>query len=532
MTTPIDLAEPRAHTGARPALAPGLALAVVRFALGLGIVADALFRQGPDGLAFPIWMALVAAAVVALVLRTRTRVSVETIVWLAVAVAFASGLAWRASDAVLFLDLCAALLALCLAAITIHDPRATIANSGIADLVDGIARSVLGGMFGAIRLLTVDHTAAHAARWKRRARPGMRAAAIVLAILLVFGSLLRSADPVFASLIPLPSFDVGTLLSHVLVIAAFTWILAGAMRRTLLGAQDSPLVPPAPPALQLGALEITATLLTLDALFAAFVLAQLGWLFGGEEFLRARTGLTAAEYARRGFFQTMWVVALVVPLLVGTRAALRPGRSLAARHTMLSIPVIAFVGAIIASAALRMRLYIHYFGLSTDRVYTMVIMAWLGVVLAWLAVTMLRGRDRQFVGGVVVSGFMAVACVNVWPVDVLVARVNVERAAAMRSPVPIDVRYLASLGGEAVPIATQAILQGATAAELDRCKAARTLLARFGPESERRERRDEHGWLHWNASERAAFRVIDANESALAAIASGDCAKPAPPAQR
>ena len=38
---------------------------------------------------------------------------------------------------------------------------------------------------------------------------------IVAALLLVFGSLLRSADPIFASLVSLPELDVETIASHV-----------------------------------------------------------------------------------------------------------------------------------------------------------------------------------------------------------------------------------------------------------------------------------------------------------------------------
>ena len=62
-------------------------------------------------------------------------------------------------------------------------------------------------------------------------------------------------------------------------------------------------MPPLRLPFQLGVLETTAALVTLNVLFGVFIAAQLGWLFGGEAFLRARTGLTAAEYARHGFFR-------------------------------------------------------------------------------------------------------------------------------------------------------------------------------------------------------------------------------------
>ena len=156
----------------------------------------------------------------------------------------------------------------------------------------------------------------------------------------------------------------------------------------------------------LGALDLTTALGTLTVLFGAYVLTQLGWFFGGERFLRATTGLTAAQYARQGFFQMVWVVALVVPLLLATRAAARAGPALARRHTLLSLPIVALLGAIIVSAALRMRLYVHYYGLTTERLYTLVFMGWLALVLALLAATVLRGRGRAFVGGSVVSALL------------------------------------------------------------------------------------------------------------------------------
>ena len=86
----------------------------------------------------------------------------------------------------------------------------------------------------------------------------------------------------------------------------------------------------------------------------------------------------------------MWVALLVVGLLLTTRAVLRPGRALALRHTALSLPLIALLGAIIVSAVMRMRLYVQYYGLTEDRVYALVFMGWLAVVVIWLAVTVLR----------------------------------------------------------------------------------------------------------------------------------------------
>ena len=52
-----------------------------------------------------------------------------------------------------------------------------------------------------------------------------------------------------------------------------------------------------------------------------------------------------------------------------------------------------------ASALGRMGLYVHYYGLSMDRLFATVFMFWLAIVFAWFGVTVLRGRMRDFAAG-------------------------------------------------------------------------------------------------------------------------------------
>src|SRR5206468_5433211 len=169
-----------------------------------------------------------------------------------------------------------------------------------------------------------------------RYRTAARLALISGSLLLVFGSLLRSADPIFERLVALPDFDLGLVISHVFVAGFFAWTAGGWAYGALVASPARWRAPDRFP-ITLGALDLTAALGTLIVLFGAYVLAQLGWFFGGERFLRETTGLTAAEYARRGFFQMVFVVALVVPLLLATRALLRPDAALQRRHTLLSL---------------------------------------------------------------------------------------------------------------------------------------------------------------------------------------------------
>src|SRR5436190_925657 len=120
---------------------------------------------------------------------------------------------------------------------------------------------------------------------QERYRTAARLALISGSLLLVFGSLLRSADPIFERLVALPDFDVGLVISHVVVAGVFAWIAGGWAYGALVASPQRWRAPERFP-ISLGAPDLTAALGTLAVLFAAYVLTQLGWFFGGERFLR------------------------------------------------------------------------------------------------------------------------------------------------------------------------------------------------------------------------------------------------------
>ena len=369
-----------------------------------------------------------------------------------------------------------------------------------------------------------------------RVRTTLRLALIAIVILLVFGSLLREADPIFAeSIATIPSLDVGSIVGHALMILFVGAVVAGWSRSALLS-QPTNLVVPAGFGFSLGAAEITTILGTLNVLFAAFVITQLGWFFGGEQFLRTRTGLTAAQYARGGFFQMLWVVALVVPVLVVTRGALREGRMLARRHTTLAVPIVALLGTMIACSMARLNLYVTIYGLTTDRLYPLVFMAWLFATLLWLSVTVLRDWSRPFALGAVLSAIVTLFTLNAIDPEAFVARVNVDRATRALRPDAerLDVEYLAGLSGGAVPYAVRALTaprptNPTTAHDenIRRCAAAKKLISRFGPA--RAERGggsvDVDGrWRFWNADDALATAVVSRHFVELLAVRHSACA--------
>jgi len=529
-----------------------IARLVLFVALVVGIAADTLLRGGFSGIAFPVWIALVGLGALAIANRGQRGVSREAAGWLIAAVLAAAGLAWRAAPELQALDFLATLLALGLGAIALGQPRAVLFATRLRDSVWAGTRVLRDVFIGSLPLLFHEFTVAgspHAV--KRRRWPAVRAALIVVAVVAVFGSLLRGADPIFASLLRVPDFDIGIVLSHVAVAGFFAWVFAGWARGAFISSERATRPPDQLP-FALGRADITAALATLDVLFALFVIAQLGWLFGGESFLQARTGLTAAQYARQGFFQMTFVVVLVIPLLMATRALLVPDAAAARRHTQLAVPMIVLLLAMILSAALRMRLYMSYYGLTTERFYTMAIMAWLAFVLVWLAATTLRGRDQHFMAGAVLSAFAALLALNLVAPDRVVARVNVSRArlATPSGGSPLDVAYLATLSGDALGTAISATLASPARAPVsaaptnantaavspvpaalaahdssnaERCKAAQRILKRWGPASREAGRANDGDWRLWNAGEQRAVRLAAQNEPALRTVERESC---------
>jgi hypothetical protein len=175
------------------------------------------------------------------------------------------------------------------------------------------------------------------------------------------------------------------------------------------------------------------------------VLVQLRYLFGGHGLVESRAHLTYAQYARHGFFELVIVSILVLLVLLAVDASLRRnGNTELLVVRALSAFLLALVFVVMASALQRMRLYEQAYGLTQLRIYAVGVIAWLGAVFAWFALTVLRGRRGLFPIGAVVAGFVATAVLNVVNPDALIARTNLERSR-------VDVSYVAGLSDDAVP---------------------------------------------------------------------------------
>lgn len=499
----------------------------------LGVLADPLLRNGPSGLGLLAWMVAFAIVAITLIRQDGHPLAPASASWLAVAVLFAAGLSWHDADMLQGFDFLAMLSALALLAMSVAPSSVpSLAVARVRDLIRGAFGIGLDVGTGVVPLVLRDAEwqAATASADRGTARRVGRALLFTVPVLLVFGILLAQADPVFSSLFRFLNIDLDVALSHVLIAGFFTWVVAGWLRGSLLAHPATTTTPPSTALpVSLGTTDLAFTLGALNILFAAFVVVQIGWLFGGEALVLRTTGLSYAEYARHGFFELLWVAGLLLPVLLGAQALIPAAELRTLRlYRRLAVPLVMLLGAIMVSAGVRMNLYIHYYGISTDRLYASAFMIWLAIVFAWLAVTVLRGRPRAFAAGLVVTGFGVLFVLNVLNPDALVARAILQRGDTGRAgKTGMDLQYVARLGGDAVPMLVSALAgPGATtgpATPDDRCAAARILLERWTGQS---SAGSAHNWTQWNSARTRAVKEVRAHEAELQRIS---CAKPRGP---
>jgi hypothetical protein len=484
-----------------------LSLEVLAAAAGLGVASDLLLRATPWGLnAFLATLGLVAAA--AWLLRRAHAPVTGDAPWLAaVALLLASNFVARDSHMLRAFDavglvIVGALACLSLRGVALRGRSAwEYARAGVT-----AAAHACSGIFPLLYRDIQWRELPSGGAW-REARAVAVGAALAFPLLLVFGGLFASADAVFASAITgMFDVDFAAVASHTLLIAFWTALAAGYLRRILLPAAPAPAAgEPSSPTL--GIVPVATLLGLLDLLFLVFVVVQLRYFFGGADLVQRTTGLTYAEYARRGFFELVAASALVLPILLGADWDLR-GATREQRRTFRHLAglLLALLAVVMASALERMRLYVGAFGLSEIRLYATAFMLYLALVFAWFAWTTLRERSERFALGAVGQGFAVLAALHLVNPDACIVRTNLTRPATER---PFDGRYAASLSADAVPPLLDALPRLDARA---RCGAADGLLARWRD-------LETDDWRNWNLSRAHARRLPRDNAARLAALA-------------
>jgi hypothetical protein len=487
---------------------PGLSARALIAGLQLGIAGDVLLRGGGLGLNALILVTATALCGVHLASQ-REGMSRESVLLLGLAVFFSAALAWRDAELLTLVNVAVIGLALSL----------PLLGSGVKRLSSsGIGQYARAGLLAAEQATIGVFRLAAAIEWQaviaperagtRRLLAVGRGVVIALPLVVLFGALFVAADAVFARLVTTTlRFDVQSAIGHVVLTMILTWGVAGWFHGIMAGNPASEEGHAEEPSGYLGATEVCVVLALLNALFLAFVLVQVRYLFGGTTMVAVTPGLTYAEYARRGFFELVTVSTLVLPLLLGAEWV-RTRRTIGAEWVFRSLAgiLVVLLLVIMGSAVYRMRLYTAEFGLTADRFYATAFMCWLAVVFSWFTLTVLRGRRQRFAFGAFASAILAAGTLNVLAPDAIVARVNLERLAEGKR---FDGAHLGTLSADAVPVIAGAVSR---MAPLERCQVARRLLDRWGPQK-------ATDWRAFNQSRWRAKAAVDRRLTELQAAA-------------
>jgi hypothetical protein len=250
-----------------------------------------------------------------------------------------------------------------------------------------------------------------------------------------------------------------------------------------------------------GSTERLIVLGSVASLFALFLLLQLSYLFGNAPAV-AGSGITFAEYARRGFGELTVVTTACTLLLVFLHRRAEPGP----REATIGVIQLVLVGELlllVVSAVRRVWLYEAAYGFTTSRVYAQAYMLIVAVVLLVLARDVRVGIDLARlvrVGGL--AGVLALVTLTYWNHEAWIAERNVERYEATGR---LDAVYLArELSPNAVPTVVAALprLKSPEAERVRTCLVEAYAGRRY-PDSGR--------WYEWNLRRSRAARALVAS---------------------
>ena len=280
--------------------------------------------------------------------------------------------------------------------------------------------------------------------------PIVRTAAISIVALVVFGGLFASGDAIFGSwasaLVPDVAWDSFVFRTFV------GFVVGGALLAACYVAINPPrtdrlTVPAGRPVARVWEWAVPVCLVI--ALFVAFVVAQAAALFGGHDYVQRTTGLTYADYVHQGFGQL--TVATLLTLATVALAVRKAPKETSRERLLLRVVVGALCVltlVVVASALHRMDLYQQAYGFTVLRVLVDAFELWLGLLVVLVIVAGVRLSGWWLPRAALVSGALLLLLGGLVNPEAWVADRNIDRYEATGK---LDVRYLESLGDDAVP---------------------------------------------------------------------------------
>jgi hypothetical protein len=336
-----------------------------------------------------------------------------------------------------------------------------------------------------------------------RARAWVRGLAITLPVLVGFALLLAGVDPLFATWRDAVRDLVASweFVPRIGFFVALLGVVLGAYGYASLGSGSCPTMEGKAPDRWLGSIERLMLLAGVAALFWLFLAVQLGYLFGNLPRIPA-SGMTFAEYARRGFGELSIVAsASALLIVVSERYGNDEGRERTLR--LLTFAVIAAVMLLLGSAFRRVWLYEAAYGFTTARLYAQVYMCAVAAGLGMLSLEVARDFDagRLFRRAAAAVTLLFIALIY-WNHEAWIANRNMDRYASTGK---LDVAYLTrGLSPDAIPAIADRL---PSLPEPIRSEIRRAVLERYGARDDIRQR----AWFEWNLASSRARQALEAS---------------------
>lgn len=433
------------------------ALKIVGVGTAAGLIGQGLFAQTGVGInALILTLAVVALAGIAfwkpVVGIDRRRLALYGVL----ICVFAGMLAWRDSTTLLILNFAALFALVGLCAVRPSDPSGEVQSVGTF-VIRSCAQWIL--LFIEAVLLTTDITwsALKLPAENTRAKAVLRGGLMALPVLIIFGALFASADPLFRRAVSIDAMfrmDFEEAAQRFIMFWVIGAVTVGLLRQLFIGSQNQENVLKINPKMtiepKIGPIEFGMIFGSLALLFAAFLVFQVRYLFGGNDLVLATTGLTYAEYARRGFFELATVAGLSIPLLLGFSSIYRRETPRSIRiYQVISSVFIGLLIVVLGSAVYRMNLYVDIYGLTELRYGVEASMVAMAVLFAGLAVIIWMNQIKRVGQLMAFVIFGSIISLNVANPDSVIAAHNLARMGENKR---IDHSYLAHLSSDAVPV--------------------------------------------------------------------------------
>jgi hypothetical protein len=336
-----------------------------------------------------------------------------------------------------------------------------------------------------------------------RSQPIVRGLLLTVPLVIILIALLRNADPTLAwawagIAAILPDWISGRVVFFLVLLSLTLGANAIAAR------QSEARLPVARfGRVTIGMTEQRMVLIAVVAVLWLFVILQVFYLFGSPP-AAAGSGITFAEYARRGFAQLSVAVTIVGAVILVLEAT-RPKEPDTGKLSFVNLELAALVALeiVLFSAFRRVVLYEEAYGFTDDRLFAQAYMIGVALAVVALGFEIWRGTvSIAFGRRAAVIGLSILTLLLFWNYDAWIINRNIDRGLQTGK---FDFSYARGLSADGAPtlIARRGEIGPIIADSLERSVTCRTT-------------KGDRRWFEWN-------KAADAAESALQSVTTTPC---------